>query len=114
MHFWRNSGAYNMMHEIHIHTPITGLVQNDGKKHFLLIGKTKAECSAQTQELMALLRSLGFAINYHKVVGPTQKLTFLGVELDSVECTLGLPVDKMNDFITEVNCLNVKKSVSKR
>ena len=32
MHFWRNSGAYNMMHEIHIHTLITGVVQNDGKK----------------------------------------------------------------------------------
>ena len=32
MHFWRNLGAYNIMHEIHIHTQVTGVVQNDGKK----------------------------------------------------------------------------------
>lgn len=80
----------------------------------LLINQTKEECYAQTKELMSLLRSLGFAINYNKVVCPTQLITFLGVELNSLDCTLGLPSDKMEAFMKEVHCFYGKKSVSKR
>lgn len=65
---------------------------------FLLICETQTECLAAMQTLLKLLRELGFAINYSKLVTPTQRLTFLGVELDTVQMNLKLPKDKLHDL----------------
>ena len=61
---------------------------------FLIISDSYQECLDQMQALITLLRSLGFAINYNKVCGPTQRLTFLGIELDTVDWVVRLPQDK--------------------
>ena len=37
---------------------------------------------------------LGFHINYNKVEGPSQSLTFLGIHMDTVSMTLALPEKK--------------------
>ena len=50
---------------------------------FLIIAETADECHVTCLELIKLQRSLGFAINYNKVVGQAKQLTFLGVELDT-------------------------------
>ena len=69
---------------------------------------------ADTKELIKLLRYLGFSINYNKVVGPAQRITFLGVELDSNTCTLSLPQEKLETFLQQVKDFNQRKSVSKK
>ena len=46
--------------------------------------------------LIAILRELGFHINYNKVVGLSQKLPFLGIELDTVTMSISLPADKLS------------------
>ena len=62
---------------------------------------------------MSLLRELGFAINYGKVEGPTQRLVFLGIVLDTVQMTLELPDDKMHEFRLQlINTRNKQKCVS--
>lgn len=81
---------------------------------FLLIADTKEECSRQALELIKLLRYLGFSINYNKVVGPAQCITFLGVMLDSINCTLSLPKEKLDIFLQQVEDFNQRKSVSKK
>ena len=60
---------------------------------FLIIAK--AECAAALNCLIQLLRKLGFAIHWGKVVDPTTKITFLGIELDSICMSVRLPNDKL-------------------
>ena len=40
---------------------------------FLVIGETHGECLDAQQELLALLGSLGFSVNWEKVTGPCQR-----------------------------------------
>ena len=62
---------------------------------FLLISNSKEACAEALSVLISLLRKLGFSIRWGKVVDPTQKITFLGVELDSVQMSMKLPHDKL-------------------
>ena len=63
--------------------------------------------------LMKLLRRLGFSINYNKVEGPSNVLTFLGIRLNSIDMTLELPSKKLcafkNDLVEFRNCPRVTK-----
>lgn len=65
---------------------------------FIIIGDTYDECKLAFDCLVRLLDSLGFSINWSKVVPPTQQLIFLGVLIDSVHCTLSIPDGKLNDL----------------
>ena len=55
---------------------------------FLIIGESEAACRAAFEALLALLQNLGLKINWKKVVPPTQCLVFLGVLLDTAECSM--------------------------
>ena len=57
---------------------------------FLIIAESKIQCAEELNCLVQLLRKFGFAIHWGKVVDPTTKITFLGIELDSLEMTLRL------------------------
>ena len=53
-----------------------------------------------------------------KVVYPAQRLTFLGVEIDTVKCELRLPDDRVAELLSlckETNCkeTNLKRKHSK-
>ena len=54
---------------------------------FLIVAHSKEECQKTLQVLMETVRRLGFSINYNKVAGPSQRLTFLGIMLDTVSMT---------------------------
>lgn len=56
---------------------------------FLIIGDSKHECELAYRELIRLLSELGFC------VGPTQRLTFLGTEVDTMLRQLILPDSKL-------------------
>ena len=62
---------------------------------FPVIGATKVECQAAYECLLNLLQDLGFQISWHKVVPPTQQLTFLGIKLNSVTQCMALPQSKL-------------------
>jgi hypothetical protein len=80
---------------------------------FLLWADTEEECRRALNRLMSLVRELGFAINYNKVQTPTQRLTFLGVEIDTAKFTLSLPRDKLNQLQRELWGFVGKKSADK-
>ena len=69
---------------------------------FLIISQSKIECQKAMSILIQLLRKLGFSIHWGKVVDPTTKITFLGIELDSVEMMLRLPDEKLQSFTQEL------------
>ena len=62
---------------------------------FLIIAHTKGACQHAYEELTKLLDDLGFQINWDKVVGPCKRLTFLGIEIDTVRRQLTLPNRKL-------------------
>ena len=62
---------------------------------FVIIMDSFAECLEAMNTLLALLIKLGFLINYDKVVGPSQSLVFLGIEINTVEMTVSLPDKKL-------------------
>lgn len=81
---------------------------------FLIISDTQEQCKLHLNMLLQVLRSLGFWINYHKVEGPSQKLTFLGITIDTVAMTLELPQEKLMDLKQTLSNMIAKKKTTKR
>ena len=81
---------------------------------FLIVADTKEECNRVLHILMALVRKLGFSINYSKVCSPSQRLTFLGVVLDSVTMTLELPREKCVELQELLKKSIHRRKISKR
>ena len=65
---------------------------------FFLCGKDFDTCQTALNTLLELLRSLGFRINWKKVVDPTQRLVFLGIQLDTVHNTMCLDPPKRQEL----------------
>ena len=80
---------------------------------FFITHQDKEKCRQIMNELMSVLRALGFAINYKKVIGPSTEIIFLGVEINSTAHTLGLPQGKLQSLISEAHTAQKKKSLSK-
>jgi len=70
---------------------------------FFICESTKDACASTLKTLILLLRKLGFAINWNKVVDPTTSITFLGIEVDSIAMELRLPGDKLKVLREELD-----------
>ena len=81
---------------------------------YLCVAGTFAECQRTMSMLIAILRELGFHINYNKVVGPSQKLTFLGIELDTITMTTSLPADKLSEVKAALQSVRLSDKMTKR
>lgn len=81
---------------------------------FLIVAPTYEECLAALNTLISLLRSLGFSIAWHKVEGPSQALTFLGILLDSRSMSLELPAPKLRDLHALLSAFAARKRASLR
>lgn len=80
---------------------------------FLIIGASREQCQLAYNTLLQLLTDLGFTISTHKLVAPTQRLTFLGIQLDTTVCTMTLPGDKLAELQTLVTEFQTKRVASK-
>ena len=81
---------------------------------FLIITDSQESCAEALSVLIQLLRKLGFSIHWGKVVDPTQRITFLGVELDSINMVLRLPDEKLSQLRQELQSFLERKRVTKR
>ena len=81
---------------------------------FWLTAETYDDCNTAFQTLIQLLQDLGFDISWKKVVPPTQCLTFLGIEIDSVRQMVRLPDNKLAEFKEVISNFTNKKRASKR
>ena len=79
---------------------------------FLIIENSRERCLQAQQCLIQLLRMLGFSIAWEKVEGPTQVLTFLGVQINTVDDLLVLPEEKVREFEILVNEVLMCKRIS--
>jgi len=81
---------------------------------FLVIGSTIEQCQEAWETLMCLIRELGFNVNMDKVVAPTQVITFLGIELNSILMEISLPIDKLVKYRQYIRQFLGKTRASKR
>ena len=81
---------------------------------FLIIGDSRRECELAYNELVNLLSELGFIINWEKVIGPTQRLTFLGIEIDTVLRQLCLPESKLCELRELLRDALIRRSITKQ
>ena len=66
---------------------------------FLIIEPSQQQCQIAVDTLLDLLQSLGFTINWSKVVQPSQSLCFLRVEMDTVNRVLRLPRVRVSELL---------------
>ena len=81
---------------------------------FLIIEATQDKCQIAFELLLNTVQQLGFSVNWQKVEKPSQKMTFLGVDINSVKECLSLPMDKLNKLKTELNCWKLKCKATKK
>ena len=79
----------------------------------LIIGSTQDKCQRGLLTLINLLHYLGFNASWGKVVSPRQRITLLGIELDSSTLSLRLPKEKLHWLIKLVSTFSHKASASK-
>ena len=82
--------------------------------NFLIVGRTYEDCKRGMNGLIDILRELGFSINYKKVTGPAQELTFLGVEINTVDYTLSLSQEKLGQLCAEATRILAGQNASKK
>ena len=82
--------------------------------NFLIVGNTKSACQAAYDTLLQLLKDLGFQISARKLVPPTQCLTFLGVQLDTVRQEMSLPEAKLEELQALISQFAKKHRVNKK
>lgn len=65
---------------------------------YLIKESTQEMCTQALNALIGLLRELGFAISYQKVIAPTHCLTYLGVEIDTRGYVYRLPMERVAEL----------------
>ena len=81
---------------------------------FLIISENYSQCVQSMDILTELLTNLGFDISWNKCVKPTQKLSFLGINLDSVSGTMSIPPSKLQETIHIASLWHNKQKATKR
>ena len=81
---------------------------------FFVCGDSFTDCLNAYNCLISLLRKLGFWINWNKLCDPCQKLTFLGISIDTVSGYLSLDPPKVQDLISLLNSYLTKTRASRR
>ena len=77
---------------------------------FLISAPTMKECATALSTLVSLLRHLGFCINWDKVVDPTRRITFLGIEINTETMSKRLPVDNLLALRSEFQVFAKRKA----
>ena len=81
---------------------------------FLIVETTFQRCLDAQHVLISLLGSLGFQISWHKVVGPSQVVPFLGIVIDTKNCTLSLDDGKVAKLKAKLMVFKEKSRANKR
>ena len=64
--------------------------------------------------ILALVDSLGLDVNAEKTARPTQKIVFLGIEIDAVNRTLTLPPKQLLEIKSLVELWSTKTKTTKK
>lgn len=77
-----------------------------------IAGDTEEECRIHMQRAIDIVSSLGWELNTTKTEGPAQKLTFLGVQINTTTLTLDLERTRLEAYLKSVNEILAKRVIS--
>lgn len=66
-------------------------------------GATEIICLANLTTATNIKADLGWILNHDKTEGPSQRLTFLGIEIDTINQTLAIPVERLRTIQARVD-----------
>ena len=82
---------------------------------FILLGSPGTNpCTRDVERVLDTFHDLGVPVAENKLVGPSTYITFLGIEIDSVQLKLPLPEDKLERVKTLVAEWRGRRSCRKR
>jgi hypothetical protein len=81
---------------------------------FFICAPTYEECKYWMDMLIRLVRKLGLLISWKKVEGPVQRLTFLGVQIDTKRSTVSLDQQKLSQLQQELWVFSKRTRASKQ
>ena len=62
---------------------------------FLFIGESSKNCHNQLEHALSTCNDLGVPVSISKLEGPATKITFLGINIDTIQGELSLPQGKL-------------------
>ena len=65
---------------------------------FAVVGRTERECARDMEKVNSMATVLGLPMEPSKTVGPANRMTFLGVEIDTCDMELRLPEEKLEEL----------------
>ena len=77
---------------------------------FLFMHPTAQGCNDMLQTFHKICNDIGVPINQNKTEGPSSKITFLGIQLDSIANQATLPMDKVMRYTTLMEDLLGRKT----
>ena len=80
----------------------------------LTISSSKKECQESLDIILDTCKKCGFEVQPSKTEGPSQKLTFLGIEIDTITKEIRLPKEKVVEIKNELQEWSQKKVATKR
>lgn len=81
---------------------------------FLIISHDQSTLQQQLSLARAEITKFGLVINNEKTEGPDQCITFLGIQLDSVSCTLSCPASRITELLTLLGSLRHQRIITRR
>ena len=81
---------------------------------FLFISKSKSSCRRALFTFQEVSKYIGIPLAPHKTLGPVNQLTFLGIELDTIQMEARLPIDKLTKYSSHVAQLLQKNKITLR
>ena len=61
---------------------------------FLIVAPSNAACQHDKDSMISLMGRLGIPLSWEKIEGPSTRLSFLGIEIDTINWQLRLPQEK--------------------
>ena len=92
--------ANSLLHILKHHYQITKVV--NVLDDFLLIGDSEKSCQLALDSLKSLAELINLPLAPRKTVGPTQCLTFLGIQIDTVKRQLSIPPEKISKYSSHI------------
>ena len=81
---------------------------------FFLCARSREECQAHMDNMVSLFSELGVPLADDKTVGPSQSVTYLGIEIDAASQVIRLPVEKYDDLMSKLVFWRQRKKCTKR
>ncbi len=72
---------------------------------FLIIGQSAELVQHQLDTAITVFHSFGLVVNPDKTEGPSQLITFLGIQLDSMQCTLSITQSRINELLSIIESI---------